>query len=82
MPPLRAEQDGRTAAMAAAQNGHLDVVRLLLDSRAHVHAANTVRASARIRAGTGARAPGRMSRAAEHGPRCPPSAFGRGLAAV
>ena len=56
MPPLRAEQDGWTGAILAAQNGHLDVVRLLLDSRAHVHAATTVRASARTRAGTGARA--------------------------
>jgi ankyrin repeat protein len=39
-------QDGFTALIVSAQNGHVEVVRLLLDSRADIHAANKVRRAA------------------------------------
>ncbi len=39
-------QDGRTALIVSALNGHAEVVRLLLDSRADIHAATQVRRAA------------------------------------
>ncbi len=42
-PPVNPRvQDGATALIWSAENGHLDVARLLLDSKADIHAANKV----------------------------------------
>ncbi len=38
----RSSQDGNTNLLAAAQNGHLEVVRLLLEHKADIHLANKV----------------------------------------
>jgi ankyrin repeat protein len=39
-------QNGFTALIKSAQNGHVEVARLLLDSRADIHAATQVRRAA------------------------------------
>ncbi len=41
-PPIPPPQDGWTGLILASQNGRADVVRLLLDSRADIHAATKV----------------------------------------
>ena len=40
------DRDGWTALILSALNGHVEVARLLVDSRADIHAANKVRRAA------------------------------------
>ena len=52
-PMRRGRQNGRTGLIQAAQNGHRDVIRLLLEHAADVKAADTVRARWMKRGGGG-----------------------------
>ena len=47
-------QDGKTALMVSAQDGHMEVARLLLDSKADIHAADKVPRSGPLWTGSSA----------------------------